>query len=858
MGLKSIVLAALLCTTALPVRSDPATISYVLGVFGAGATGASASAYIAGFAFSQTLVGGFLVQLGGSMLLSAIGKAVAGTPKGPELIRQAQFPVSLPQKRFIYGAPRIYGAPAWRVKGQYLYCAMILNSRPSDAITKLFFDKRECTLTGDMYDLVGAGAVASAAPFAGYVTVWAGLGSQTAAPLTITAEAPDLFLPTDAGQGLTILWLRLDAGGNKSRAERWPAFPPEVEIEGRFSKVWDPRDGVQDPDDATTWEWSANQALCTLDAVRQNPIQPYPLGQVTVDLFSEAADVADQAVTLNAGGTELRYEVHGGLVFDGSELMDQLLPLFTAGAADPVRVGGRLGIIPGVYSSPVMTVSDITEAEGIEFQSLKPGRDLATTVRCTFTDPARDWRTSELTDYTVPDAQDADGGTLKSVQLALPLVKSATQAMRIQKLTAHRQRAQRQITCTLPPKAFKLIAGCNVTVDFPAPYTILNGTYRVTKANPGLSAGEEAGGGVAMRVPVVLEEIAAEDFDWTPAIDEQPRTAVTFDGTVPAMAPPGAITTTTGAAVAIRIGDAYAPAIRFAFDPSTSASAVTYEWQFKADAGDWTPGGLIDAEIRDGASKVFGFLTAITLGPDYTIRARAIGASASTWVSSTPIEATLGVARYDADFQNVTYAVAEVAGTIGNVLGLARASTATYVDSGNVIQTAAINVPRLDYLSGVRALLIEPSATNLLLNSTTLSTQSATVTAVPHTLSFRGTGTVTLSGASTAGPLVGTGAGNLVTLTFTPSAGSLTLTVTGSVTNAQLEVGAAASSWIPTTGAAATRAADVPTMQGITGVMDLLATYGDGTTAAFDASPVIPGFWPALTKTRLRRLIGTI
>jgi hypothetical protein len=80
---------------------------------------------------------------------------------------------------------------------------------------------------------------------------------------------------------------------------------------------------------------------------------------------------------------------------------------------------------------------------------------------------------------------------------------------------------------------------------------------------------------------------------------------------------------------------------------------------------------------------------------------------------------------------------------------------------------------------------------NLLGESDTLATQSRTVTAAQHTLSFRGTGTVTLSGASTSGPLVGTGAGDVVSLTFTPSAGSLTLTVSGTVEVAQLELGAA-------------------------------------------------------------------
>jgi hypothetical protein len=103
--------------------------------------------------------------------------------------------------------------------------------------------------------------------------------------------------------------------------------------------------------------------------------------------------------------------------------------------------------------------------------------------------------------------------------------------------------------------------------------------------------------------------------------------------------------------------------------------------------------------------------------------------------------------------------------------------------------------------------------TNLVLNSlldgTNLSTQSVTVAAVAHTLSFYGTGTVTLSGVSTAGPLVGSGATTRVSLTFTPTAGSLTLTVSGTVKWCNLEAGSFATPFIATAGAAATRAAPV-------------------------------------------------
>jgi hypothetical protein len=129
--------------------------------------------------------------------------------------------------------------------------------------------------------------------------------------------------------------------------------------------------------------------------------------------------------------------------------------------------------------------------------------------------------------------------------------------------------------------------------------------------------------------------------------------------------------------------------------------------------------------------------------------------------------------------------------------------------------TVANGAPRWDYNPSTHALnglLIEEARTNLLLNSATLGTQSVTVTAVATTLSFYGTGTVTLSGTF-AGSLVGTGAFPArASLTFTPTAGTLTCTVTGTVTNAQVEAGAFPTSYIPTTAASVTRAADNASM----------------------------------------------
>ena len=149
---------------------------------------------------------------------------------------------------------------------------------------------------------------------------------------------------------------------------------------------------------------------------------------------------------------------------------------------------------------------------------------------------------------------------------------------------------------------------------------------------------------------------------------------------------------------------------------------------------------------------------------------------------------------------------------------LTRGSTGTFVGSNGLIQSAAINAARFDHDPvspfACRGLLIEEQRTNLVFPSDALTTQTRTVTAVTHTLSFYGTGTVVLSGAHSA-TVVGTGAyPSRQTLTFTPMPGSLILTVTGTVQFAQLEAGSFATSYIPTTTSTLARSADVCSITG--------------------------------------------
>lgn len=197
-----------------------------------------------------------------------------------------------------------------------------------------------------------------------------------------------------------------------------------------------------------------------------------------------------------------------------------------------------------------------------------------------------------------------------------------------------------------------------------------------------------------------------------------------------------------------------------------------------------------------------------------------VGVMAKDIADRAPIQPSL-----DLNFERQIYRVNDNGAGLLTV-GLAdimsyTGSGRTYVgQSGNLIAQAS-NVPRItfDPVTGAgQGLSVWGARTNLFLNSlvdgTSLATQSVTLTAVEHRLSFYGTGTVTLSGSAT-GTVTGAGAYPARTgLTFTPTAGSVTFTVTGSVQFAMLTTGSTDSPFIPTAGAAVTAPADVANITG--------------------------------------------
>ncbi|XAI95613.1 minor tail protein [Nostoc phage Nsp-JY21] len=991
-----------------------------------------------GAAFGLGPIGTAVLKVAGSLLLSTAANALLASrqkaPRAQDIRAQLFQPTATPAYRFVYGETRAAGTPyAWPVKGPHIYGCWIINSRPSAGPFTLYLDGREVELTGDPYDFAGGGALATNEPFVNCIRVWIQRGEKTTPPLLFTtglgidglsggapfsAERPDFWKTTDGWQGRTVVWMLLFNGDNGRRQERWPSSPPQVQVEGRFSRVWDPRDPAQDPDDPDTWGWSDNQALCLLDFVRQNPVESWPLDLLDLPSFVAAANAADQPVPLSGGGTEPRYRVGGWLVFEAAEFEDLAAPLIAAGASDLIRVGGRLGIAPGIWQAPAYSVGEFF-GDTIGFTSGRPGPETPRALRVTYASADRGYETAELAEWALPG-----GGGTKVDTLALDMVTSPTQAARVRNITGNLMALQRGLEGVLPPEALVLSSGDVVTVDLPAPLEPANGSYRVRAMSPALLPISDDPDRLSMRIPVRLEETAESVYAWNPATDEPVVVELSYDGVRQGVAPPGALSV---ARDDLDTGGTIVPRLRFAFDPSPTTAVDVYEWQFRADGGVWESGGNIAADVRDGSGLVFGHAI-IAEGVLYDIRVRAFALSGRsewrtitgvgspfvltgsitagddadvTWAGTTPavnyagariyqtdtasfvdpvllrattpgnsvtaVDVVLGPGYfwavpvtltgaegaplgpfyltvreivYVADFEGAVYELDGAAAAIGDVLAVTRASVATFVDGAGLIQTAAVNVPRIDHAAGVPCLLIEPAGANAFtwseaMDNAAWTKTNATVTAnaiaapdgattadllventatsshrtqrtramesgVAATISLFAkaggrdilrlrasgtgmtaqaaevqisTGTVSVqAGTPTVETVALAGGWRRITFTFTPNVTVSGLfevylcsafgvsSYTGDGVSGAYLWGAqdGAGSYIATAGAAGSRAADVPAMQGVSGVMDLLATYDNGTTAAFDAAPVLPGYWPTLTRQRLRSLIGTI
>ncbi|MEK9751753.1 MAG: hypothetical protein VW338_00880 [Rhodospirillaceae bacterium] len=425
-----------------------------------------------------------------------------------------------------------------------------------------------------------------------YVSVWIKYDP------TELERIPDLLFEI---KGLRLYDWRLDSTNGGSGAHRWS--------------------------DTTTWEWSDNPAVIRYNFQRGIFVngervcgQAVAVYDLIHDLYTAAANICEEAVDLDAGGTEARYRA-GLVIEEGVEYRDALAAIDQAMAALAVERQGAFGPIAGAAYSTVATVTDgdLVADEPVNWAAKRSRSELVNAVFASFTDPDANWEVNSAPPLVSTALETIDGGERLALDLHLDAVTSVTQAQRVAKIFRSEIRAQKTAAIVLGFDYVWLEVG-----DWIRWNSALFGdvTYRIMART--------VTGGEFKRVRLDLSEISAAVYDWDA---EEETVALPPSAHAPGTRP------TTVAVFALQAGTVEVdgvkmPSLIFSWTPpdDPTIDAVVIEYR---QVGDSAVTRISDPTPEDGGHEIYPALP----GTDYEARATIVTTPrrTTTWTAWTSI-----------------------------------------------------------------------------------------------------------------------------------------------------------------------------------------------------------------------------
>ena len=608
-------------------KADPVTVAITASLVNAGVSAAIAS-------FIATAVVNTVI----SVALNALTGALTKKPKPPassnftaqlrDRTLTARQPIA--PRRIIYGAVRVGGVYTFihttGSSNEFINLVVTLSGHEIEAVDGLFFDGVEVPLDGNG-DATG--------DFAGFVHMETNLGTETQTAFPgLVAEAPTKWTANHRQLGCAGVYVRL-----KYDADKFPNGIPNMTwaVRGK-ADVFDPR--------TSTTGYSNNAALCNADYIslpRLGLGAVYSTEILDADLI-EAANICDEAVALDAGGTEPRYECNGTLETDSTPF-ENIKSLTGAMGGAAITQGKLWTFRAGAYRAP--EISALTEGDfvgAISTQTLFSRTQSFNGVKGVFTSPENSWQPDDFPAVQVASYVTADNGEEVWAEVTLPFTTSVTAAQRISRMMLELQR--RQITVKVPCKmvAYKLQPFDTVPFTIPR-YGWTDKTFQVKKMQLVMDK--------AWSINLDTQEVDAAAYAWSTTDEGVYTPDPTTDLPNPFdVLPPTLVVSDT--LVLLNSGDISTNLVATLTAPA-DAFIVDYEVQFKLSTDStWDAMGKGDGLVFK-TSNVEDLLS-------YNVRARSVTASAvrSAWVTSAAHE----VLGKSAPPENVTGFVASQNGNV--------------------------------------------------------------------------------------------------------------------------------------------------------------------------------------------------
>lgn len=519
------VTAILIVAVAIAVNVIPGVGQAISAtLISAGLTAAAAASVTA--AIASTLIG---------LALTAVSSLLMARPHlDPPETARSPIKTSIPPRVSAYGQSRLYGAYVLYENttysaldsdafAPYAIDVFAIHDGPIDAIVQRYLGDDRITITGE---------VVNALPNKQYLNAgvkWFETLGQTPGDyfyLITYLLGAGIWSANHRGDGVVMIGVVWKPVRSDRFSERYPFGAAPASIAARWQKVFDWRDVTQAVDNPATWKWSANAALhlAHYRLVREKAKRPagavLPTGAALLDAWNlffaptlaywtEAANVCDEAVALNAGGTEPRYRscFSHRHTDPHKDVLDALTACFD-GWTSP-RADGALVVYAGKYYPPTVDIGP-DQIVSYSWQHGVVDEEAVNELKITYVSQAHDYNVVDADPWR--DTDDiAERGAIRTqgVDFAVP---SHGQARRLSKRLVARIMANNRgmVTTTAAGRIVRGERYINLRIE-EAGAVFFDGVAEIT----GLTR-NVATGGVTFSWVEVLPAIDA----WNPATEE--------------------------------------------------------------------------------------------------------------------------------------------------------------------------------------------------------------------------------------------------------------------------------------------------------------------------------------------------
>jgi hypothetical protein len=323
--------------------------------------------------------------------------------------------------------------------------------------------------------------------------------------------------------------------------------------------------------------YTNNWALCVHDYLRGPHGLACATDEVDLSTIIAAANLSDEAVPLNAGGTvtEPRYRVDGAFTLDQAPI-DIMEGLLSAGAGTIVYVQGQYRLYGGAYSAPSLALTPSDFAGDIRLETRPPRRDVFNAVRGTFVDPERNWQPSEFPPMIFP-AFEAEDGERIFRDLSLAFTIGASPAQRLARIAALTARDSVSFTAPMRYAALRLACWQMVSVTHPD-FGWVNKPFRVHAWRFDPASGE---------ITVSFREENAANYAWiwemAAAVLPHPNTTLIDPLDIPA---PSDLAVQPG--TTLQPDGSLRPVLQVSWTAAAHPFVTSHELQWRVPGGDWS------------------------------------------------------------------------------------------------------------------------------------------------------------------------------------------------------------------------------------------------------------------------------